>query len=207
MKRVTRLAIMLVAVLFVGAVAFALANPALAPRASQIPTVVTTTIQTSSTSVGVNATPTPLPAAAATPTAPLPTSVPTAVPAAKPTKASASGADDREVVKPKVRDDGDGDENGSGPSDHDSDNDGSSTGKTNMATSGTALEAAPSGAPSTGSHVTTTLGSAAVLEAPAAGNAEQGEQPAGRSGSQRPAGGSADTHQTSSGKKNGGTSH
>ena len=110
--RATRSAAIVAAVLLVGAVGFAVAQAALAPHASQIPTVVTASKSTH-LAPGIGATVTATVPAAAT--------APALATKAVPARTSAARADDREVVKRSVRDDSDGDADGSKPSDHDAD--------------------------------------------------------------------------------------
>ena len=122
-RRIIRTAAVLAAALLVGAVGFAVANAVVEPPVSQIPTVVT-----------VNAGARTSSSIAATVAAPLPATTATQPTSARPAKAVTTTHDEREVVKPSMRDDGDndGDDNGSKPSDQDKD-DRSSTGKTNTA--------------------------------------------------------------------------
>ncbi len=123
-RPVIRLAMLLAAVLLAGTVAFAVAEIALGPNASQIPTVTTAT-----TNVQAR------PAVLATVTVPAPAVV-SPSPPTRPADASTSGSEhEREVVKPAVRDDSDGDENGSAPSDGDQDDSRSSSSRATTAKS------------------------------------------------------------------------
>jgi len=126
--KLTRLRLLgaIVAVLVLGMVAFAVAVGAQAPAASQIPTVVTHQV-----------TATPSPQTLVTTVTPPSSSVATKPVTTKPSSAK-PGSDaettdhsssQREVVTPKLRDDGDGDENGSGKSDGDADDSGASGAK------------------------------------------------------------------------------
>ena len=114
----------IVAVLVLGTVALAVAVGAQAPGASQIPTVVTHQV-----------TATPAPQALVTTVTPPPSSVATKPVTTKPSSPKSnsdaqtsdhSSSSQREVVTPKLRDDGDGDEGGSGKNDGDADNSGAS---------------------------------------------------------------------------------
>jgi len=121
MKQPTlRLIGVLVIALVLGTVAFAVAVAAQSPRDSQIPTVVTSGSANSTVAPSLDETIAPAPSAVATHTAVVKR-------ATKPKAESNSdekrrAPSEREVVTPKVRDDGDGDERGSGTNDSDSDN-------------------------------------------------------------------------------------
>jgi hypothetical protein len=118
-----RLLGILVAVLVLGAVALTVAWGVQAPRASQIPTVVTS--EPTATPVVQSIAPTPSPAPAVTkPVVPKPTSAKTS--SSGTTSHATTKSSDREVVTPKMRDDGDGDESGPSKGDGDSDDQGSS---------------------------------------------------------------------------------
>ena len=112
-KRTIRTASMIAAVLLVGTVAFAAAQTVQPTRSSQIPIVVTASPSTvvsetvpSDVATGAVSIATPTPAVA--------------VPNAASEGDDNSGSSTRELVTPKMRDDGDADESG-GPSDGDAD--------------------------------------------------------------------------------------
>ena len=189
-RNAIRSATKLAAVLLVGVVAFAVAEAALGPRASQIPTVVTAT-----TSVR------PVPAVAATVTPPTSAAVATPTPPpAKPANASTS-EHEREVVKPAVRDDGDGDEDGSKPSDGDGDE--SSSGKT------TAVKNSPTITKPTTTELTVRISQTIRTQ----GTSDPGQSTSELKSSSKHTqfdashGGSPDTHESSSGKNMNETSH
>jgi len=132
----------IVAVLVLGTVALAVAVGAQAPAASQIPTVVTHQV-----------TATPAPETLVTTVTPSPTPVATNPSATKPSSnksnSDAEATDhaspsQREVVTPKLRDDGDGDESGSGKNDGDADNSGASSDKS-PSNSGSSAKGSSSG--------------------------------------------------------------
>ena len=212
-RRVIRTAAVLAAALLVGAVGFAVANAVVEPPVSQIPTVVTVTGGARASQF-----------ITATVAAPLPATTATQPTSAKPAKAAATH-DEREVVKPSMRDDGDndGDDNGSKPSDHDKD-DHSSTGKTSTAAvqapgNGDSTHAASGGSGSDGSsgsapstaHVQAAGHASAVqrasvvarVTAPAHTSAGVRVTADRRTGSA----GASDRGGSSSGKNTGGTSH
>ena len=127
--KLTRLRLLgaIVAVLVLGTVAFAVAVGAQAPAASQIPTVVTHQVTATPAPQTLVATVTPSPSTVAT--KPVTTKPSSAKPNSGAEATDHSSPSQREVVTPKLRDDGDGDESGSGKSDGDSDDSGSSGAK------------------------------------------------------------------------------
>ena len=124
----------IVAVLVLGTVAFAVAVGTQAPAASQIPTVVTHQVTATPAPQTLVTTPTPPPSTVAT--KPVTTKPSSNKPNSGAEASDHPSSSQREVVTPKLRDDGDGDENGSGgKSDGDADNSG---------TSGTSSDKTPS---------------------------------------------------------------
>jgi hypothetical protein len=115
-----RTVIVLAAVLLLGTAALAFALTSQSPRASQIPTVVTSVSTSETTSASVAQTPTVIPSSSATSTASKPvrrTAKPPATSGSDRQNGSSgsgsSSGSSREVVTPKVRDNNEGESEGS----------------------------------------------------------------------------------------------
>ncbi|MDR3686970.1 MAG: hypothetical protein P4L93_08450 [Coriobacteriia bacterium] len=124
--KLTRLRLfgIIVAALVLGTVALAVAVDAQSPAASQIPTVVTHQATATPAPHALVATATA--SASSTAIKPVSAKPESAKPKSDAEATDHSSSSQREVVTPKLRDDGDGDEDGAGNNDGDSDNAGSS---------------------------------------------------------------------------------
>ena len=191
MKNVTvRIAVFAGAVLVLGTLAFAAAEAVQSPPASQIPTVVTGRAADASEPVPTSASALSTGTLDATPTR-------TLVPAATGRSSSgdaqdgaSSGSDgktsagsDREVVTPKVRDDGDGDTKGSGKNDGDADDHSGSSGGGKTPSSTGEKKSSSDGGSGSSSGSSSGGGSIGHKQSSSSGGGEKSTGPSGLSGS------------------------